>query len=262
MNTPAGPTGILLVDKSLRFTSMDVCAIIRSRLKRGGAPKRIKVGHGGTLDPLATGLLVVLVGKATRMCDAVMAGEKRYLADVDLSCNTPTDDAEGERTPCENQSDPGLAAVEAACRSFTGKVMQRPPAFSAMHVDGRRAYDLARKGHAVELPARPVDIHDISILSYEWPRLRIDVRCGKGVYIRSLARDLGAALGRAGMLAGLRRTAVGGFTIDAARTLDNLPDPLVQSDLLPLPVMQQDQTAGRSGPEMPTENDDQRDGGF
>ncbi len=108
-----------------------------------------------------------------------------------------------------------------------------------MHVDGRRAYDLARKGHAVELPARPVDIHDISILSYEWPRLRIDVRCGKGVYIRSLARDLGAALGRAGMLAGLRRTAVGGFTIDAARTLDNLPDPLVQSDLLPLPVMQQ-----------------------
>lgn len=226
--------GLLIVDKPIGPSSMAVCARVRSALRRGGAPKRVKVGHGGTLDPLASGVLVILCGKATPLCDRVMAGEKRYEARVDLSAFTTTDDREGERTEVAVEEPPSEQDVLASVASFIGDTLQRPPIFSAMKVGGRRAYALARKGQAVELDPRPIRIESIGVLSYEWPYVELDVRCGKGVYIRSLARDLGTALGTGGTLAALRRTAVGAFKIDRAIRLDDLPNEMIQSDLLPI----------------------------
>ncbi|CAG1000821.1 tRNA pseudouridine synthase B [Phycisphaerales bacterium] len=233
--TPTSPTGILVIDKGVGPTSMRVCAAIRARLRRGGAPKRVKVGHAGTLDPLATGVLVILVGKATKLCDRVMAGEKEYVAVIDLSQRSTTDDAEGELTAVETPIPPTRAEVEAGAARFVGRIEQVPPAFSALHIDGQRAYDLARRGKVVELKARPIDVHSFRVDSYVWPLATVTIRCGKGTYIRSLARDLGAALGVGGMLAGLRRTRVGEFSISQARTLADLPEVMGQSDLDPIP---------------------------
>lgn len=214
---------------------MDVCAAIRARFRRAGAPKRLKVGHAGTLDPLATGLLVVMVGKATAWCERLMADRKEYVTTIDLSCLSSTDDAEGERTAIPVATPPTREAVDAAVASFVGVIQQRPPAFSAIKLDGRRAYDLARKGEHVEIPARPVTIHALEVRSYDWPLLTLRVECGKGTYIRSLARDLGAAMGVGGMLTSLRRTASGDFRIEQAVTLDRLPDAMTQADLMALP---------------------------
>ena len=213
---------------------MSVCARVRGALRRNGAPKRVKVGHGGTLDPLATGVLVVLCGKATPLCDRVMRGTKRYSARIDLSAFTTTDDREGERTEVVSTRTPSRQDVEHALSAFVGQVMQRPPVYSAMKVGGRRAYALARKGEAVELEPRPVFIQSIEIVEYAWPFVDLDIVSGKGVYIRSIARDLGIALGTGGTLASLRRTAVGAFTIDHAIPLDGLPNGLTQTDLIPV----------------------------
>lgn len=228
------PSGLLVIDKPLRRTSMDVCRIVRRRLINAGAPKRVKVGHGGTLDPLATGLLVILVGKATRLCETIMAGAKTYETDIDLSAFTTTDDAEGQRTEVPVEHSPTLSAVYAACAGFVGVIQQTPPAYSAMKIGGRRAYDLARRGEDVRLQPRPVRIDAIHVLEYAYPRLRLRIDCGKGTYIRSLARDLGTALGTGGTLAALRRTRVGRFTIDQAITVDRVPDRLTAADLLPM----------------------------
>lgn len=233
MIDPTPLRGLLLIDKPEGPTSMDVCRRVRRRLVAGGAPKRVKVGHGGTLDPLATGLLVVLVGRSTRLCDAVMAGEKRYLAGIDLSARSATDDREGPVTPLEGLSPPAPELVRDALAGFVGATLQAPPAFSAVKIDGERAYRLARRGDDVRPAARPVVVHTIDVLSYRWPLLMIDLACGKGFYVRSLARDIGAALGVGGMLASLRRTRVGRFTIDQSRPLDALPDVLTQADLTP-----------------------------
>jgi tRNA pseudouridine55 synthase len=229
------PSGLLVVDKPLRLTSMTVCRGVKRRLIAGGAPPSVKVGHAGTLDPLATGVVVVLVGKATRLCDDVMAGEKQYLADVDFSRVSTTDDLEGECSVVPVSSLPTHDQVEAACTRFVGVIAQRPPVHSAIWVDGRRSYHLARAGKAETLPERPVVIHAIALLKYAWPLARLDVRCGKGTYIRSLARDLGRSLGVGGMLVALRRTRVGGFTIDRATPLNDLPERLDQAHLIPLP---------------------------
>ncbi len=230
------PEGLLVVDKPLGKSSMQVCANVRARLRGGGAPKRIKVGHAGTLDPLATGVLVVLVGKATKLQDQHMAGEKGYLAGVDLAHVSRTDDSEGPVEPvaCNPL---GRAAIEAALPAFVGTIQQRPPAFSAMKINGRRAYALARNADTHdELPKlepRPVVIRSIDIVSFDWPLVTLDIACGKGTYIRSLARDLGAMLGTGGMLRSLRRTRVGPWTLEHAVTLEGLPRELTQPDLRP-----------------------------
>lgn len=229
------PFGVLVIDKPKGWTSMDVCARVRARLRRGGAPKRIKVGHAGTLDPMATGVLVVLIGKATRLCERAMAETKRYEAEVDLCHTSDTDDAEGNLLQVSVFREPSRSEVEAALTKFVGEIMQKPPAVSALHVGGRRAYELARAGTPADLPARPVRVYKAELLSYEFPLLRIDVTCGKGTYIRSIARDLGGMLGCGGMLSALRRTASGGFQVQNARALDSLPDPLVQADLMQIP---------------------------
>lgn len=229
------PRGIVLIDKPTGPTSMDVCARVRSRLRRGGAPKRIRVGHAGTLDPMATGLLVVMVGGATKRCDEFMAGEKEYVATIDLSARSTTDDAEGDVTPVSVASLPEHGDVVRALGGFVGTILQVPPAFSAIKVGGKRAYRLSRDGQAPVLAARPVVVHDVELLEYAWPRVHIRVRCGKGTYIRSLARDIGAALATGGMLTQLRRTRVGSWSVDAAQSLDGLPDVMTQADLLPEP---------------------------
>jgi tRNA pseudouridine55 synthase len=227
------PSGLLLIDKPVGPTSMDVCRRVRRGLVDAGAPKRIKVGHGGTLDPMASGLVVVLVGKATKQCEQVMAGTKRYLAEIDLAHRSPTDDLEGELEPVPVDRPPTREQVEPACRSFVGATDQIPPIFSALKQRGMPVYRAARRGEAVQMQPRRVQIHSIDIIEYEYPRLVLDVSCGKGTYIRSLARDIGAALGTGGMLRALRRTAVGGFTLEQAVSFDDVPGRLTQADLLP-----------------------------
>ncbi|MFW5652824.1 MAG: tRNA pseudouridine(55) synthase TruB [Planctomycetota bacterium] len=227
----------MVIDKPLRLSSMGVIRVVRRRAD--GA----KTGHAGTLDPLATGVLIVCIGKkATRSVDQLMGLPKRYIATVDLSAFTTTDDAEGERDEIvDPQLDtdapevPTHARIVAAAAQWTGNIMQTPPAFSAIKVGGRRAYRMARGGEAVELSPRPVRIDQIDILEYTWPLLTIDVRCGKGTYIRSLARDLGRTLNTGGSLSALQRTEIGPYTIDQSIPLDDVPDPVRQSDLLPVP---------------------------
>ncbi|MBX3379462.1 MAG: tRNA pseudouridine(55) synthase TruB [Phycisphaeraceae bacterium] len=228
------PAGLLVIDKQQGFTSMDVCAILRTRLRRAGAPKRIKVGHAGTLDPLATGVLVVLIGNATRSVNVFMASEKEYTTTIDLSRSSTSDDLGGEVAEVPVGSPPDRSAVERALKAFRGEIMQLPPQFSAMKVGGERAYKLAREGTHAPLQPRPVQIHSIELRSYQWPLVDLHIRCGKGVYIRSLARDLGISLKTGGLLTSLRRTRVGKHGIEMAKTLDQLPPVLVQGDLLPL----------------------------
>lgn len=218
--------GIIVVDKPIGISSMGVCSRVRGKLRAGGAPKRVKVGHGGTLDPLATGVLVILIGKATKRCDEIMAGVKGYRTTVDLSVVSTTDDLEGEKTEIVPPVIPTRAMIEDACAGWVGDVQQTPPIYSAIKVNGRRAYALARKGEEFELKARAVRIDSIEVVSYEWPVLELDVVCGKGTYIRSLGKDIGAAVGAGGMLTALRRTRVGRFTLGQAVRMDDLPDPM------------------------------------
>jgi len=215
--------GVIVMDKPEGAGSAGMCRLVKGRLRAGGAPKKVKVGHGGTLDPLATGVVVVLVGKATKMSDAVMAGDKRYLAGVDLSAFTPSFDRETEREPVDVPTAPTIEAVRAAATEFVGNIEQVPPAYSALWIDGKRAYKLARAGDAPEMKSRPATVHAIEVLAYNWPMVTLDIRCGKGVYIRSIARDLGVTLGTGGTLMWLRRTQVGRWMIRDAVSADALP---------------------------------------
>lgn len=221
--------GVLVVDKPLGWTSASVCGMVR-RITRGA-----KVGHAGTLDPLATGVLVLCLGAATKSIPQLMASRKRYLATIDLSHTSATDDAEAPLQPTLGAVDPGMARVREALGRFVGTIQQVPPAHSAVWVDGERAYTLAREGRDPGLRSRPVHIESIELVAYEWPRLSIDVWCGKGTYIRSLARDVGAAMGVGGVLTALRRTCSGELTVEQARKPDDLQDGIESEDLMPAP---------------------------
>ena len=210
--------GVLVVDKPLGWTSADVCRRIRSRT--GGA----KVGHAGTLDPLATGVLVVCLGKATKQIESIQASEKVYETTVDLSAFTSTDDAEGERVEIEVETPPTLNQIRDACDAMTGEIEQTPPAFSAVKVGGQRAYKLAREGKEVEIKAKRITIHEITIERYTWPELDLTIRCGKGTYIRSIARDLGNTLGTGGTLTALKRTRIGKYSIDRSINPEEIPE--------------------------------------
>ena len=200
-----------MLDKPAGVSSAKALNAVKRRFGKG-----VKVGHAGTLDPFATGVLVAMIGRATKTCERVMALPKRYEATLKLGATTDTLDPESEEQPADSIEPPTREAVEAALATFRGEIQQKPPAFSAIKVGGRRAYDLARSGDLVDLPARPVMIHAIDLLAYDWPTLRLDVRCGRGFYVRSLARDVAEALGTAGYLTALRRTAVGPFAADRA----------------------------------------------
>ncbi|WP_159793391.1 tRNA pseudouridine(55) synthase TruB [Puerhibacterium puerhi] len=221
---PTAPDGLLVVDKPAGWTSHDVVG----RVRRLAGTR--KVGHAGTLDPMATGVLVVGVGRATRLLTYVVGADKAYDATVRLGVGTTTDDAEGEATARPGAAGLTDAAIAAAVADLTGDIHQVPTAVSAIKVDGRRAYARVRAGEEVELAARPVTVRRFEVLAARAgdadgvPVLDLDVEVvvSSGTYVRALARDLGAALGTAGHLTALRRTRVGGHTLAAARTLEQL----------------------------------------
>jgi tRNA pseudouridine55 synthase len=212
----ATPDGVLPIDKPLGWTSFDVVAVARRSL---GAKR---VGHGGTLDPLATGVLPLLVGSATKFADRLHTASKVYAAVVTFGTETTTDDREG---PATREADPpalSLEALDAALAPFRGELAQVPPAYAAVKVGGRRAYSRARSGETVELSARTVTVERLAIATWEPPLLRLLVVCSTGTYIRSLARDIGRAVGSAAHLGGLRRLAVGALTVDDALDIEAL----------------------------------------
>ena len=225
----ASLSGLLVVDKALGWSSMDV--VRRVRRLAGGA----KTGHAGTLDPLATGVVVCCLGKATRCVPLLMDMTKIYEAQIDLSAFTATDDREGEREEVEVSDRPDEPRLLAAIDCFVGRIEQVPPNFSAIHVNGRRAYKMARQGEQFQLPSRVVRIDAIELLSYAWPLATMRITCGKGTYIRSLARDLGKAIGTGGHLAALRRLAVGAYGLAMAVDVDRLDRLITPLDLIAPP---------------------------
>src|SRR5688572_19173855 len=192
LDKPAGLTSREGVDRALRWF-----------------PRGTRVGHTGTLDPLATGVLVLCVGVATRLTEYVQAMGKTYFTTVRLGARSDTDDADGTVTPVEGARPPGREELERCLGGFVGEIEQVPPAYSAAKVSGARAYDLARRGREVSLAARRVRVDGIDLLRYDYPEADLEVRCGKGTYVRSLARDLGERLGCGGLVQVLRRTRVG-----------------------------------------------------
>ncbi|MBM4112779.1 MAG: tRNA pseudouridine(55) synthase TruB, partial [Phycisphaerae bacterium] len=209
-------------------TSMRVVERVR-RAARGA-----KCGHAGTLDPLASGVLVVAIGRATRAIDSLMAGPKRYETEIDLSGTTDTLDSEGAVTPVEIATPPSHGQIESALARMRGTFPQTPPAFSAVKIGGRRAYALARRGRAEEPPPRNVTVHELEVVDFAFPLVRVRIRCDKGFYVRSLARDLGRALGTGGFCRSIRRTAVEPFTLADAIPLESLPAALEPSHLRPV----------------------------
>ena len=208
--------GILNVDKPAGWTSFDVVAFLR---RRSGVRR---VGHAGTLDPAATGVLPVCFGQATRVVEYLVDASKVYEAAVRLGLVTDTYDAEGTVESETDASGVGLAAIEAALAAFRGEIEQRPPAFSALKRDGVPLYKLARAGRPVEAAARRVTVYSIDITSYRPPLLGLRVECSKGTYIRSIAHELGARLGVGGSLAGLVRSRVGSFDLASAVSIEAL----------------------------------------
>lgn len=184
-----------------------------------------KVGHAGTLDPLASGVLVVALGRqSTKKISEMVKKEKEYIAKIKLGSNSTTDDEEGEKTDWEIKKIPTLIGIKKIIKKFVGKISQVPPIYSAIKISGQEAYKLARKGKTVELKPREVEIKSIKLLNYHWPFLEIQVVTGPGVYIRSLARDLGRDLNTGGYLKELERTRVGDFTKDQAVELSKLKE--------------------------------------
>jgi len=214
LNKPAGVTSRKMVDRALEWFPGE------------------RAGHAGTLDPMATGVLVVCIGPATRLIEYVQRMGKTYSAGVRLGAWSETDDAEGTIHPVDNAVRPSRQQVAECLQTFVGEIEQTPPAYSAAHVAGRRAYRLARKGQDVALAPRLVRIHRIDLIHYEYPRLDLVIDCGKGTYIRSVARDLGRRLGCGGYLERLQRSRVGPFTVEQAVSFDTARES-VRDRLLP-----------------------------
>jgi tRNA pseudouridine55 synthase len=224
--------GALLIDKPKGWTSFDVVNFVRRQVAtaEGKKPRNTKVGHTGTLDPLATGLLVLLVGKDyTRRAGELTKLDKTYEVTMKLGAMSSTGDDEGEKTVVSNTV-PSKAAILEALKSFEGQIMQTPPAFSAMKVNGQRAYKLARQGKSVEMEARPVMIYKNELTSYEYPYVTFTADVGSGTYIRSLVEDLGKLLSTGAYMTDLRRTRVGSFRLEEASKHD---DPELLGKLMP-----------------------------
>jgi tRNA pseudouridine55 synthase len=230
--------GILIIDKPLGMTSHDVVGRVRKLLGTR------KVGHAGKLDPEASGVLVVCVGDATRLLEYLTANHKAYEALVAFGASTDTDDASGRVLNQQSAAALTESAVQEALPAFTGDIVQQVPIFSAVHIDGERAYDMARRGEMFEAPSRIVHIHELTLCSFEpgdTALAKLSVECSKGTYIRSLARDLGRHIGIPAHLAALRRTSSGAFHIESAislETLGGLADP--SRALLPMEIGVQD----------------------
>ena len=205
---------ILYFNKPLRWTSFDLVNKFRYKLSRKLKVKKIKVGHAGTLDPLATGVMIICTGRATKRIEEFQYQTKEYVATLKLGETTPSFDLEKEVDAVYPTEHISRSMVEEVLTSFVGKIQQVPPVFSACKVDGKRAYDLARKGEEVELKAKTLVIDEIELLNCELPVIKIRVVCSKGTYIRALARDIGVALNSGAHLIALERTRIGDITLD------------------------------------------------
>ena len=222
---------ILLIDKPKTWSSFDVVNKLRWQLKRKLQVKKIKVGHAGTLDPLATGLLVLCTGKYTKKIEGLTADHKIYTGTILLGKTTPSYDLEtayDAELPTEHISTDMIDEVR---QSFLGKQLQTPPAFSAKQIDGKRAYEFARAGEAVELKQNEIEIFDFTLDASEFPKVYFSIKCSKGTYIRSIASDFGKALNSGGTLVELRRTGSGEFDIEDALTVDEAIKMIEESEI-------------------------------
>ncbi len=219
--------GLLNVDKPAGMTSRNVVNVVQRMAGKN------KVGHAGTLDPLATGVLVLCLGQATRLIEYVQRMPKSYRGKFLLGRSSPTEDVEGEVTILPEPRVPTRDEIETAATALTGEVQQRPPSYSALKIGGRRAYNLARAGKQVELKPRPVTIYQLEVVAYSYPELTLDVRCSSGTYVRSLGRDLAESVGSAAVMSALTRTAIGSFHIDDAISLDAVTPENLESHLSP-----------------------------
>ena len=216
---------VALIDKPYEWTSADVVRKIKFQLRKCGFPK-IKIGHAGTLDPLATGVLLVCIGRATKSVEALQAEEKEYVAELQLGATTPSGDIEHEVDATYPTEHITREAVEEALRSLCGEREQLPPLYSAKKVQGVRAYEFARAGEEIELKKALITIYDMELMEYDMPRIKIRVRCSKGTYIRSLAFEIGEALQSGAYLSSLRRTRSGGYRVEEGHTLDEFMEKL------------------------------------
>jgi tRNA pseudouridine55 synthase len=255
--------GLLILDKPPGQTSRWVVDQVQ-RLVRPA-----KVGHAGTLDPLATGVLIVCVGPATRLIDYIHQLPKQYRAEFLFGRASSTEDITGEVSELSDPPQPTRDKIESALRKFTGEIQQRPPAFSALKVAGQRAYKLARQGKEVALAPRPVSIHNLKLIEYSYPTLTLDVTCSTGTYIRSLGRDVAESLGTAAVMSALVRTAIGSFPLADAidplkltrdNIINHLLPPLRAVDHLPMVVLSPDdrrRIASGQFIDCPVQNDSQ-----
>jgi tRNA pseudouridine55 synthase len=220
--------GILNLDKPIGITSAAAVARVKRLLPRG-----IRIGHAGTLDPFANGVLLLLIGRATRLCESIMNQPKQYQCTVKFGATTPTDDCESAEIVLPDVQEISPQDIERVLPQFRGTIQQIPPAFSAMKIGGRRAYALARSGKPVSMKPRPVRIDELTLVHYQWPFLKLQIDCGRGTYIRALARDIGAALHVGGYLTQLRRCRVGSFRAESAASLATLTADNLHQHLTP-----------------------------
>ena len=216
-----------MFNKNYGWTSFDLVGRVRNAICKKLEIKKLKVGHAGTLDPLATGLMILCTGKATKRIESLQAGEKEYVASLKLGATTPSFDMETEEDSQKDYSFVSEEIVKGALQMFKGEIEQVPPVFSAIKVKGKRAFDHARNGEDLKLQPRKIVIREIELLSFDTPKLVIRVVCSKGTYIRSLARDLGEVLQCGAYLTGLHRTRMGDSKIEDAMTVDYILDNLM-----------------------------------
>ena len=223
---------VLCIDKPLGWTSFDAVKRLRGAVMRRMGVRKFKVGHAGTLDPLATGVMIVCTGKATKRIEELQAGVKEYVATMALGATTPSFDLETDIDANYPTEHIDRKMVEDVLTRFTGRIEQVPPAYSACKVDGKRAYTMARKGKEVELKAKVLVIDEIELLDFKQEEITVRVVCSKGTYIRALARDIGLALGSGAHLTALRRTRVGDVKVDDCMSVDAAVDMIANAEVV------------------------------
>lgn len=223
---------VLYINKPLHWTSFDVVNKTRNILRHSLGVKKIKVGHAGTLDPLATGVMILCTGKATKTIDSYLHKDKEYIATIKLGATTPSFDAETEENATFSTTHITRELVENTLKNFIGDIDQVPPLYSAIRIDGTRAYELARKDKDVAIKPRKVRIDAIELLDFELPYMKIKIACSKGTYIRSLANDIGTALQSGGYVSSLQRTKVGDVTIDDCISIESFQDKIEQEKVV------------------------------
>ncbi len=241
--------GILNINKPPGVTSRDVVNKVR-QVYRKATGKKLKAGHAGTLDPLATGVLVVCLGRATKLMSFIQSRPKRYVAEFQMDASSVSDDTETELEFVQPPVAPSLKEIAAAIPSFVGEILQKPPAYSAISINGQRAYKLARQGVEFEIAEKKITIHDLQIVGYEYPILKLNIECGSGTYIRSLGRDLANAVGTKAVMMSLVRTEIGQFKVEEGLEWDSfsmesfrekLQSAAVAVDFLPQRIVTEDE---------------------